>query len=311
MRISGAFTLLFMLASPAASALPGSPVSPADCSDSLIKKSSYQSAADVADMAGSASAAVYLGHCSGSYISDQGHILTAGHCLQNCAERAGLWKDRKPKEMECILAVDGVAKRVKVILASRCNPSQGGERRFKDGTDECPDDADLAIVLPDPAPSSFSCLEMATARPGPGEAIRAMGWPLKTERANGGNSDGTRLQVSKGRIVQQGYCDQVLADGSTKQVFIAGLKNVNTRLLQATADVIPRQSGGALLNRNGQLVGVAHAVVHANQKTECRGGGLFESLDRLPAMAKAWKAEAELANMKCSARKVRTPASGI
>lgn len=243
--------------------------------------------------------------CSSSVVSDAGHILTVGHCLEGCLERAGAYRELpgfsepdpvKLKQVNCTVEINGQRTSVKVLGISKCRRGQ----RFAPGATVNCKGSDFAILeLRDPSVNSKACLKVSQRALRPGDGVAAIGYPVKTRRTlnreYARDSDGVGQFVSTGQVIplitrcfrkvdvnpipsseQPGF-----EKFSEEQTFANVQEWVRSgALIQSTVDIQKRSSGGPLLlESTGELVGVATLVAHENwENTECEGSSFFSTM---------------------------------
>lgn len=275
---------------------------PGDCSNSLLDVK-FKDVADIRGLTTTTAAVKMKFHngatCSGSFVSDQGHILTASHCAEVCL--ADPHRTGERQNMKCEIEVNGKKVPVRIVTMSPCL-AEDRMKAFDAGRDDCQNEGDIAILLPDEPPTEFSCLAMAAAPPAEGEAVYALGYPGKTTRADG-NSNGTRMYMSYGNVRKSDTCKK---DTTGADVAIKSPAIYQKRMIQTTVDIAPGSSGGPLINSNGEVVGVASLVLNKQVAvSECAGSTFFESLTHLNAMTTRWRVNDEFRAMKCDRRKVK------
>lgn len=220
-------------------------------------------------------------HCSGAYVSDAGHILTASHCLESCVfDKAGKRKQTGP-EIQCDFTVNGQNKTVRVLLMASCSVKAlyKLDERLQDPS--CLGQPDVAVVQPLEPEANFSCLGTSPNLK-PGDRLLAFGYPQKTRRGKY-DSDGESLFLSAGRALASTPGCTVARDsyegwrpGDRKQLD-SKLLQLGKDFVQSTLDAVPGSSGSPVINEEGELVGVMAFTDKSvlNAKTECRGGSFF------------------------------------
>lgn len=285
---------------------------PTDCLPSVLERAAFQNVAKIKDGFALSSAATRLivhggkpTSCSASYVSDQGHVLTAAHCLEGCVTR-----DKVPKfpakDIQCDVTLGGRKMKARIVVMATCHPKLMIESTLN-GRPTCEDQGDLAILMPETPPKDFGCLKIATRLPEVDHTVTAIGYPKKTTRRGPGNSDGVNMHISRGKIVQKDHCVRI-AKKNREEVALSGAENLQKRFIQSTADIVQGSSGGPLVNSSGEIVGVAMAHMGDNDKYECPGSAFFESLVTLDPMSRKWGTRQELEDMQCSRRLVKISA---
>lgn len=243
--------------------------------------------------------------CSGSFVSDDGTILTASHCLDQCRFK----EDGSSKGVaSCRLKLNGVLQDVQVLKASSCGYMMKRDYLYSLRNQEdvsmyparCQgeDLDDYAVLKPaDPAAlGGFSCLPVGADEAPLDASVFTMGYPSKTSRADtvrdSLDAPGKTLVVSSGKVVDQKTCDQYwqgsglmgMIFGREKQIVKTDLpanKGLG-RVLQTTVDAVPGSSGGPLINSSGEVVGVFshfYSNVH-NFSQECTGATFFQPVTK-------------------------------
>ncbi len=228
-------------------------------------------------------------HCSGSYVSDEGAILTAGHCLFiNCDapdDNGAIF---------CRININNVNSRVRILYQAQCadNDIQETMRlvKFKHPIPKnllrCKDERGLLILLPDNPEKDRACMAISTG-PVVKQAGNAIGWPAKTSRGEG-DSNGKDLYVSEnGAILDpRSYC--VVKEKDPMLAIVSGVKGLYSKMmkksdprgevielpeedqiagpefLQTTFDGDHGSSGGPLVSKEtGEIIGVASRIAKA------------------------------------------------
>lgn len=262
---------------------------------------------------------IWKGRCSGSIVSDEGHILTAAHCVDRCNNKFQNTGDRV-ENLICDLEIGERAYRYKVEMLRLCKHESFMEvvqeklrfpqDQLSESKQRCFDSPDLALLSPiTPLDFEYSCLQISPKDAKLRESVVAVTYPLATRRdlpknSVEYNSNGEDLWVSRGQIVNQDYCN--LANMGSIDVsldFTAALNVMKSNYLQTTVDIMPGSSGGPLLNATGEIIGVASFMSeHNSEKQECRGATLFaparHGLEKLEEQGYAypWR------DLKCSSR---------
>lgn len=248
--------------------------------------------------------------CSGAFVSDEGHILTAAHCLKTCREKAGTMQP----PYDCKLKLNGRAVTVEILVAATCKAREVklarfhstmlGEARAKELLGDCVGQSDLAI-LKSKDPVSFACLPMNTSPPNLGDSVAALGRPMATERAKQSpgakDADGKSLYYSTGKIIKSDSCTRVVNGTVMKNIVPNALEGLS-HYLQTTVDLNYNSSGSPMLNQQGQIVGVA-AFMFQDKKEECRGSTFFERLDGFDHQAEVSRSNLRAADLQCSKRR--------
>lgn len=249
--------------------------------------------------------------CSGAFVSDEGHILTASHCLETCRKDAGTMQP----PYDCKMKINGRTITVEVLVAATCSPDKvrsaqfyltiAGEKRAKEEFGKCVGQSDLAILkTKDPIP--FKCLPIGLSSSNLGDRVATLGRPAATERAkrvpNAKDADGKSRYYSTGEIIKSATCTRIINGISTQRIVPEALEGFS-HYLQTTVDMNHKSSGGPLLNQQGQVIGVASFMLQ-DGKEECRGSTFFERLDGLNHLAEISESHLRTKDLKCSRRSV-------
>ena len=237
-------------------------------------------------------------HCSGTYISDTGTILTGSHCLDHCRFEA----DGSPKGgapvTSCKVEIDGKLQDVAILKAARCpteikikylaNRRMGVvDTRLPANclSTEFDDSAVIQPLRPDLL-SRFTCVNVSEEQIALGQKVFTLSYPSPTARfivdplAKDANKP--EMYLSKGEVIQSTTCQKV---GSvSKEVQLSqDAELMSPRMIQTTVDIVRGSSGGALLSDRGEIVGVASFVDGARQNanTECRGASFYQAVSGL------------------------------
>jgi hypothetical protein len=238
--------------------------------------------------------------CTAQYISDKGHILTASHCAERCSG-AHLQNDFFPLRsfQPCLLNINGKNKYYRVVWARRCNEAQRyqiSERiraqiKLTEFDEACIKSPDIAILRPvEPETENFNCLNINTRTPKLNEPVFALGFPQITSRNSStsnfdqlqkGDAPGNQLVASFGKTVKQNYCENKDGPSYTrKKIFQKHHEKINENFIQTTVDVARGSSGSALINTDGDIVGVASYLTLPEHQlsSECVGNSFFSPI---------------------------------
>lgn len=263
--------------------------------------------------------------CSGAFVSDEGHLLTATHCLDLCE------KSQEDGNNFCSLIISKKKIKFQVLLMHPCannikDTFQGVQGDIKKAI--CVNQADLALLKPIDFISlpSFNCLEIDQSSIKISENIFSLGYPAETNRPEGENSDGNSLYKAIGQVVDAPVCYK--SNGQT----VDFEKSMNSQwsvarksgvFIQTTVDNVVGNSGGPLLNSNGKIIGVSSfSTVSLDYKTgsdmwdhtrvgvlntaeECRGASYFARISILNQMAKEQNTLLNIEKIKCDQRKLK------
>jgi V8-like Glu-specific endopeptidase len=255
--------------------------------------------------------------CTAQFISDQGHLLTADHCLEDCR----LKNDGKlDNNSTCEFKINGIKQKFKVNLHSKdCRTKYdfpeitnglSGEEELRKLTEKCTNSFDVAILEPlDKSDlKDFSCLKMSDQNISESnqEDFFTLGFPNKTFRNEPksadliSNSNGVDLQYSIGNIVNQDHC---VTKGKRIE-FPTRTAEFRSHYIQTNIDTTTGSSGGALFNSKGEILGVvSFSLDQLSLQRHCEGSSFFtplaKSLDKMKSANNFdWR------SLKCETRKV-------
>jgi hypothetical protein len=344
---TSAFFLILVLDSQAGKALPGASFPTQGRPSDLIQETSFilarqgltQLDLPLATLKATAMVEDMSGACSSAYISDEGHMLLASHCLETCYSMHQSWSLLSIFEWGdlCEANVGGRHVQARVVAMLKCPfwsnfyaRAGNGVQNASFGASGCDGGGDLAVIqLKSPPPPDFRCLPLKMEVPEPGTDVFTIGRPMASSRTSSDyNSNGKDLYLSTGKVVSSQTCqshgfratllDLIMGHRSilpgTRPLQELGLRRAQEAgMLQTTVDILPGSSGGALINQLGEIVGVASFImlddrgrVFNSRRDECSGSTFFEPITHLPATAASWSedAEDEIANLKCVERRV-------
>lgn len=278
----------------------------AEALQQLGKSLSFVSAAVEMRLPGSGNS---LPECSGSFISDDGDILTASHCMDSCRFNGD--GSSKNTGGTCELVINGVKQELEVIKGGACSHKvsvdvQAAKKKgqsLEGFPENCRAGAieDYAILHPKnkSALKNFSCLPLAEGKTNLQDNVFAMGYPSSTQRSSVPNSrdaESGTLAISTGQIVSKPTCTQkwVAAKGVSKLFYGSGVQTTEVEIppelleqvqgkLQTTVDLSPGSSGSPLINSRGEIVGSASTIISSklhNWTRECAGATSFQPAPR-------------------------------
>lgn len=232
-------------------------------------------------------------YCSGSRISDAGHIVTAAHCLDSCRVEA-----KRAFPLTCTFRLNGVDTLVQLSRVPKCLGVEVATARSPFATPDlkhCKDGADIAIVKPVVAGrKSAKCLQLGDGVDN-NAAIMALGMPVSTDRAKhvptAKDAPGDAFVVSSGTRVAQDYCVKLREVGPKNTRTEVVYFNTDLReyreagFNQMDVDTYKGASGSPVADQAKQRVQGVAAVIgdgdHHNAESECKGAAFFESVERL------------------------------
>lgn len=224
--------------------------------------------------------------CGGTYVSDQGDILTASHCLESC------WQGNSSPQfpLKCSMSVNGNPEELEILAANtKCSIQEIlAARENKDTNSPCFNmpSVDIAILRLKNSNREFKCLKLSDLDPSVLKKtdLFSLGYPSKTARVhpwsnNVKNSKGSGLYYSEGRIHDYEHC--YTRDRAEKKV-ISNLGDVES--VPMNIDIVKGSSGGAIISKKtGEVVGVAKAFNsnHHSELKECMGATQFQPINNL------------------------------
>lgn len=229
------------------------------CHKSLLEIAAFEPVEKMRDSLPALAASVKIefeggDKCSGAFVSDEGDILTASHCLGSC------------KGNTCDVVINGVKTTATIKFESPCRPfeinRQNRRRNWpgkspKPGELNCLGKTDIAILTPATLPKQYSCLSIGKNAP-IGDAVYTIGYPAQTTRGEK-DSNGKDVYASYGKVIPKnesclmksspsllnwllGYRRGKLIDMGAKYVGPEGIDS--TGRIQTTVDLNHGSSGG-------------------------------------------------------------------
>lgn len=302
------------------------------CEKPLSQPSAFRRATEantaLAELGAAATLHVGDGRCSGSFISDEAHVLLASHCLDHCAKKSLEYRHHQLHDsMTCLVTINGVQTQAKVELMSPCSRDEVllGQMvslmnpKASRGA-KCDEYTDLAILKPLKMPDDYNCLAMSDRDPNGAENLRLLSTPARTERGYR-DADGKSLQLSEGQVLESDKCMAKAAISVMNRLLLSKvieempinplvLKYARSwKLWQTTVDLYSGSSGGPLLNKNSEIVAVASSMAGPVQgkESECKGATFFQPVSGLADAAKAWGGSFKLDQLKCEKRSKPKP----
>ncbi len=258
--------------------------------------------------------------CSGAVVSDQGHILTAGHCLENCSDKKEVSKDRgiKARPQQCIVKIDGVETKVDVKLTSQCTFEEHQEAVTVHSPRRCTQFNEVAVILPPSGVTKKPCLSIAKNYK-MGERVYTIGYPSLTMRGER-DSDGVSQYASFGQIVPHSQkCLMIkntlvkdkLTDKDQPGEFVNFDKsfppNMKMGAIQTTIDAVPGNSGGPLINSKGEIIAVASFAdtQKNNEFKQCQGSSFFSPVAGINHEVSHFASNFKLSDVVCKENHVK------
>lgn len=238
--------------------------------------------------------------CSSSVTSESGHIFTAGHCIESCLEKAGVYSKvdgvsmvdkQKIQNVECTINLGGERMAVRVLATNDCIHKE----RYAEGlTPRACKGLDYAVLERIEKPKNPTlCLKVAQTRVAAvGASVISSGYPIASSRQllrqAARDSNGVALHFSPGVVIEpRDNClktlDETEDERSAPVKFPARFHFERVRewirsgaLVQTEVDTLPRSSGGGLIDaQTGELVGINSLIPMQDTMVECKGSSFF------------------------------------
>lgn len=271
--------------------------------------------------------------CSGAVVSDQGHIMTAGHCFENCSATkekelnpyeaysslANSYNAKKVRPSKCIAKIDGVETTVDVKLTSACSFEEHQAAAGHNPPQKCSNFNEVAVVLPQMKLMNKNCLPLAPSYK-VGDRVYTIGYPSRTDRGER-DSDGHSQYASFGEIIPYSQKCMILkntwdADKRRKVEQPGDLVDFDSFLnsemkycaIQTTVDVVPGNSGGPLINQNGEIIAVGSFgdTQKNNEYKLCRGSTFFSPISGINSTVSHFVSDFKLSDLVCKEHKVQS-----
>ncbi len=264
--------------------------------------------------------------CSGAIVSDQGHIMTAGHCFENCSDTKEIktnpyemynsfssgHSEKKERPSKCIATIDGIETTVDVKLTSECSFEAHQKVAGLNPPQKCSNFNDVAIVLPQNQVTNKKCLPLAHDYK-VGDRVYTIGYPSQTERGER-DSDGKSQYASFGKIIPYSQKCRILKnswgidkihklDQPGDDVDFDPFLNPGMKLnaIQTTVDAVPGNSGGPLINEKSEIIAVgSFADTQKNNAfKQCKGSSFFSPIAGVNANVSRFAADFKLSDLVC------------
>jgi|GEM_PF-6486445 len=259
--------------------------------------------------------------CAGTLISNKGHFVTAAHCMIGCFVQQGLHSNLSLQAQgatpnpdhinyevlagtSCHAILNGWPTEVKVLFVPNCTIAEmkKAHREFDAKAEvqkpECLQESDIALLKIASLPAGLKCARLSK-RAAVGDKTYTLGYPIKTRRMNGRDSNGLTLQYSEGHILApQGKC---LKEGKTQNFQSFNARAANLANFQSDVDIYAGSSGGGLFNWDNELIGVtSYSAGFTTDKIHCWGDSFFARLYRAPDSGlPPFSHEKELEGIQC------------
>ncbi len=247
-----------------------------------------------------------FGHCTGTRVSNQGHILTARHCLNACLIQSdsiraealfpeegwrspNLYHFTDERDVHCEAEINGVPKVFEVLAASTgfMTPSEQGSlslyaselhQRFLDSGYF--HNGDFALIKVAEFESS-RCLQVSDQELSLSAPVHYFGYPGDSSgRPERRNSDGESFYQGEGEVISS-ILENPCIKGSEEALIN---RYDRDELILSTVDILPGASGSSLLNHRGEIVGLLNSsYTNGAQMFEryCRGSAVALSMVRI------------------------------
>jgi len=221
------------------------------------------------------------GRCTGTYVSSDGAILTARHCLQICLIRSGVVREVSEQDgaivfyetvperlgvATCELEINGVPQTVTVEATgpgfvmpfnmsglSSLNPALMKDLIARGYTSS----GDFAIVR-QRVTTPTACVALAQAPAQPGDFVQSIEYPAATERPDGYNSDGEQAYASGGVVAHSIAENSCVVEASPPAERLARLMATfdDASSFVSSLDSNHGASGSPVFNAKGEVVGI-------------------------------------------------------
>jgi hypothetical protein len=297
-----------------AHAFPIGPLAPAP---SDIHQASFRAATEIEKSAGILAAMPriviqdeagnVLDICSSNLVSKDGTLLTDGHCIDKCLQKAGAIHDvggipvvdqSQLSKTECYIRIGNKVSQAQILATNDCH---GGRKKFLPGSGDvhCKG-LDFAVLKLDSSVTGGSCVQVSNQLPGPDRAVVGAGYSALTWRyfnKKSGvldpyqESSYNSISLSEGTTIPiQNYCTidptglKDPSQGGKREFeplfsdFLAREGQSGDIIQTSGAEFIQGGSGGGLLDRSsGELLGLAGEINWNSREYECKGGTFYTS----------------------------------
>lgn len=231
------------------------------------------------------------GRCTATFISNQGHFLTARHCLQRCLLEAGVFKFTGAPgglsylsleasaygQKSCVVQLNHQAREAVVVATSEGFISKMDERGFQAyNPDQFEEKVQRGftfkgdfVIAQLREQASTVCLKLQENLPQVNEPVLNLAYPSETFRADGFDSDGKSLYWSRGLRVEGIEQNSCLRDTEVPPTKMRDLKRVfdDSSGLLLSFDSIYGSSGSPALNTSNEIVAILTNVFRFSSVT--------------------------------------------
>lgn len=237
------------------------------------------------------------GTCASVFVSNAGHLLTAGHCMEKCLLENGALKpdnngalvDRERLgEITCQVLINGKKTEVKVLAQSNCTSE---DFYAKESRKNC-DGLDYALLSPVSALKPDACVGVSQLAHRVNQRIASIGYPIRTVRKvtvlKSQDSKGDGLYVADGKVMPlTAGCRSRTQDTLVPFRYPYLWDKVKLwaeagQIVQTDTDAVEGMSGGAVVDVNsGQLVGIGNMGLGSTKYEECIGSTFITPIARI------------------------------
>lgn len=225
-----------------------------------------------------------FGTCTGTRISNEGHILTARHCFNACliskkyatSERIypedgwqspKLYTFDKKAEAICELKIDGIPSKVKILATSpsfmtemdKGSMSRFDYPRYLDYENKSFFQSGDFLIAKQLDVKNTSC-RRTSLNLGSVTSVHYKGYPAASKGRPGRNSDGKNLMLAEGHLVDSITTNPCVPRNNS--ISMDRLKDTYDRpeLQLSSVDILPGASGSSLLNQDGEIIGLLNST---------------------------------------------------
>lgn len=228
-----------------------------------------------------------FGTCTGTRISNNGHILTARHCFNACLISQGhvevekiypedgymspkLYRFKADREAICDQEINGVKTKVKILAIGPAFMTESEKRSlplydnplYHSYLDQDFFHTGDFLIAKELNPTESSCKKINTTTNAPEEQVQYMGYPGASKGRGAHNSDGESLYLAQGKINESIQSNPCVDRGSYSDTVWERVDRTYNResIILSTVDILPGASGSALLNQEGEIIGLLNST---------------------------------------------------